>query len=56
MLATSLLTPRGVRRMSIIMLAGSLVVMVMALFFGMEVKGARRWMDFGPSASSRRSS
>lgn len=48
MLATSLLTPRGVRRMSIIMLAGSLVVMVMALFFGMEVKGARRWMDFGP--------
>ena len=48
MFATSLLTPRGIRRMSIIMLGASLVVMVMALFFGMEVKGARRWMDFGP--------
>ncbi|MBB3999333.1 putative lipid II flippase FtsW [Aureimonas pseudogalii] len=48
MLATSLLSPRGIRRMSALMLGGSLVLMVMALFFGMEVKGARRWMDFGP--------
>ena len=48
MLATSLLTPHGIRRMSLIMLCAALVTMVLALFFGMEVKGARRWMSFGP--------
>jgi cell division protein FtsW len=48
MLAVSLLSPHGIRRLAIFMLAGSLVVMVLALFFGMEVKGARRWMEFGP--------
>ncbi|WP_182087161.1 putative peptidoglycan glycosyltransferase FtsW [Aureimonas sp. ME7] len=48
MLATSLLTPRGIRRMAIIMLGVSLLMMVGALFFGMEVKGARRWLSFGP--------
>ena len=48
MLATSLLTPHGIRRMSLIMLCVALVTMVLALFFGMEVKGARRWMSFGP--------
>ncbi|WP_062204586.1 putative lipid II flippase FtsW [Aureimonas sp. AU12] len=48
MLATSLLSPRGIRRMSVIMLGGALLLMVLALFFGMEVKGARRWMSFGP--------
>ncbi|KAA0972582.1 cell division protein FtsW [Aureimonas fodinaquatilis] len=48
MLGTSLLTPHGIRRVSFFMLGASLVVMVLALFFGMEVKGARRWMYFGP--------
>ncbi|WP_185985039.1 putative lipid II flippase FtsW [Aureimonas mangrovi] len=48
MLAVSLLSPHGIRRLAIFMLGGSLVVMVLALFFGMEVKGARRWMEFGP--------
>ncbi|WP_062012108.1 putative lipid II flippase FtsW [Aureimonas sp. AU4] len=48
MLATSLLTPRGIRRMSIIMLGVAIVLMVAALFFGMEVKGARRWVGAGP--------
>lgn len=48
MLGTSLLSPRSIRRLSIVMLGAALCVMVMALFFGMEVKGARRWMNFGP--------
>ncbi|EAU42828.1 Cell cycle protein:Phosphopantetheine attachment site [Fulvimarina pelagi HTCC2506] len=45
--ATSLLTPRGVRRAAIIILAASLVLMVLTLFIGSEIKGARRWLDFG---------
>ncbi|MEF2074220.1 putative lipid II flippase FtsW [Consotaella aegiceratis] len=48
MLGCSMLSPRGVRRASLILFAASLVLMVMALFFGTEIKGARRWMDFGP--------
>lgn len=44
----SLLTPRGVRRAAIIILAASLVCMVLTLFIGSEIKGARRWLDFGP--------
>lgn len=48
MLATSLLSPRSIRRMSIVMLGGALALMVLALFFGMEVKGARRWIGAGP--------
>ena len=48
MLATSLLSPRGIRRLSLLMLGGALFLMVMALFFGTEVKGARRWVELGP--------
>ncbi|WP_062230877.1 putative lipid II flippase FtsW [Aureimonas sp. N4] len=48
MLATSLLSPRGIRRMSVVMLCGALGLMLLALFFGTEVKGARRWVDIGP--------
>ncbi|WP_019996891.1 putative lipid II flippase FtsW [Aureimonas ureilytica] len=48
MLATSLLSPRGIRCMSVAMLCGALGLMVIALFFGTEVKGARRWVEIGP--------
>ena len=48
MFACSLLSPRGVRRTALIMLAVSMALMVMALFFGTEIKGARRWIDLGP--------
>ncbi|MAU96772.1 MAG: putative lipid II flippase FtsW [Fulvimarina sp.] len=48
MLVTSLLTPRGVRRSAFVILIGSILLMVAALFFGTEIKGARRWIDFGP--------
>ncbi|MDY8110759.1 putative lipid II flippase FtsW [Fulvimarina sp. 2208YS6-2-32] len=47
MFACSLLTPRGVQRAAIIMLGVSLLLMIMTLFIGTEIKGARRWLDFG---------
>ncbi|MBB4347341.1 MULTISPECIES: putative lipid II flippase FtsW [Rhizobiaceae] len=47
MFGLSFLSPRQVRRTAIILLAVSLVLMVLALFFGVEVKGARRWIGVG---------
>jgi cell division protein FtsW len=44
MLAVSFLDERGVRRLALLMLGASLVLMVAALFFGVEVKGSRRWV------------
>ncbi|WJH40299.1 putative lipid II flippase FtsW [Aliirhizobium terrae] len=47
MIGLSFLTPRQVRRTAIILLAVSLAMMVLALFIGVEVKGARRWIGVG---------
>jgi cell division protein FtsW len=47
MIGLSFLTPRQVRRTAIILLAVSLTMMVLALFIGVEVKGARRWIGIG---------
>ena len=44
MVGVSLLSPRNVRRLALLMLAGALALMLMALFFGVEVKGSRRWV------------
>lgn len=46
MLAVSFLEAREVRRMALIMLCISLVLMVAVLYIGVEVKGARRWVSF----------
>jgi cell division protein FtsW len=45
MIATSLLTPRQARRVAMIVLVVSLVLMLATLFVGTEVKGARRWIS-----------
>ncbi|HZP19950.1 MAG TPA: putative lipid II flippase FtsW [Bauldia sp.] len=45
MIATSFLTPRQVRRTAFIMLGVMLVLLMATLFVGVEVKGARRWID-----------
>ena len=45
MLGVSMLTPRGVRRLALVMFAGALVAMVLVLFVGMETKGAVRWLS-----------
>lgn len=47
MIGLSFLTPRQVRRTAMIMLIVSLCLMVIALFFGVEVKGSRRWIGLG---------
>ncbi|MFB9951787.1 putative lipid II flippase FtsW [Rhizobium puerariae] len=47
MIGLSFLTPRQVRRTAIILLVISLAMMVLALFFGVEVKGSRRWIGIG---------
>jgi len=46
MLAVSFLNARQVRRLALIMLGVSLLLMVAVLFIGVEVKGARRWVSF----------
>jgi len=48
MLTTSLLSPRGVRRIAVLALLGAIVVMAALPFIGNEVKGAARWVNFGP--------
>jgi cell division protein FtsW len=44
MIATSFLAPRQARRIAMIVLLISLVLMLATLFVGTEVKGARRWI------------
>ncbi|MCD1263740.1 putative lipid II flippase FtsW [Shinella sp. AETb1-6] len=47
MFGISFLSPRQVRRAAMILLVASLAAMVLALFFGVEVKGSRRWLAIG---------
>lgn len=45
MVGISFMSPRQVRRTAILLLIASLGMMVLALFFGAEVKGSRRWLS-----------
>jgi len=47
MFGISFMSPRQVRRAAMILLVVSLAAMVLALFFGVEVKGSRRWISIG---------
>jgi cell division protein FtsW len=50
LVATSLLSPRQVRRTAMIVFMVSLALVVATLFFGAEIKGAQRWISlFGVS-------
>ncbi|SFJ37230.1 putative lipid II flippase FtsW [Aerobium aerolatum] len=44
MIGVSFLSARHVRRLALFMLAGALVLMFAALYFGVEIKGSRRWV------------
>jgi cell division protein FtsW len=44
LLATSCLTPRTIRRLALFVFVASLALVAMTLFYGAEVKGARRWL------------
>ncbi|WP_158875965.1 putative lipid II flippase FtsW [Antarcticirhabdus aurantiaca] len=48
MFGASLLSPRGVRRVALVTLGAAIVLMMLTLFIGTEIKGSRRWIDFGP--------
>ncbi|SPU55925.1 Cell division protein FtsW [Brevundimonas vesicularis] len=48
MLTTSLMSPRGVRRIAVLALFGAIFVMMALPFIGDTVKGAARWVNFGP--------
>jgi cell division protein FtsW len=44
MLGTSLMSPRNIRRVALVVFIVSLLLIVATLMFGTEVKGARRWI------------
>jgi cell division protein FtsW len=48
LIATSLLEPVQARRAGFLVFFGSLALMVAALFYGPEIKGAHRWIEIGP--------
>lgn len=47
---TSFLSPRYVRRAALLLYVAALVGVILTLYFGAEVKGARRWLAFGPAS------
>ena len=44
MIATSFLTPRQIRRLSVVVFAISVVLVILTILYGAEIKGARRWI------------
>src|SRR5207302_6257300 len=49
-LATSLLSPRDIRRLALVVFVLSVLLVAASIHFGAEVKGARRWLSlFGVS-------
>ncbi|MHA1569275.1 MAG: FtsW/RodA/SpoVE family cell cycle protein [Alphaproteobacteria bacterium] len=47
MFAVSLLSPRGIRRLGVLMFLVFLIATVLTLVAGPELKGARRWLEIG---------
>jgi len=48
MLTLSLLQPGAVKRLALLLLIVTVVMLALTPFVGVAVKGARRWLDFGP--------
>lgn len=48
MFTLSMLSPRGIRRAALITFGMFWPAMILALFFGPEIKGAHRWLQIGP--------
>ncbi len=47
MFAVSLMTPHGVRRLALVVFCLSAILLIATSLIGIEVKGARRWIDLG---------
>ena len=45
MVSISMLTPRAVRRVALLVFAGSIAAMILVLLIGAETKGATRWLS-----------
>lgn len=48
LVGVSFLTPRQARRVGLLAFFAALLLMVAALYFGPEIKGAHRWINIGP--------
>ena len=48
MIAVSFLKPRQVWRASFVVFVTGIALMILAMMFGPEIKGAHRWIDLGP--------
>jgi len=48
LVAASLLNPRQMRRLCLVLVAGGLALMLATLVIGPEIKGATRWLKLGP--------
>ena len=46
MVTSSMMSPKGIRRTAIILFSISLFLTVLTYFFGIEIKGAQRWIGF----------
>ena len=46
MVMVSLLSPRNIRRLALVLFVVSVAMVLMTLFMGSEIKGARRWISF----------
>jgi cell division protein FtsW len=51
MIGVSFLSPRYIRRLALAVFIIALLMVVGTLFFGAEIKGARRWINLGPFGS-----
>ena len=50
MISVSLLSPVGVRRLSLLIYLTGIILLIFTYFYGLEIKGARRWIIiFGTS-------
>jgi cell division protein FtsW len=47
LVGASMMSPKHVRSTAFLMLAAGLVLLLLTLVIGVDVKGARRWLDFG---------
>lgn len=47
MVLTSMMTPKQLRRVAVVVFVVSIALLVVTLFVGVEIKGARRWLSVG---------
>ena len=47
LLAVSMLSPRGIRRIAVLVLGAGIILVAATNFSGIEIKGASRWLSLG---------